>query len=48
MNGYVVVVEGDEARGFGARSPDLAGRVAAASTYEERFALIHSGGTRSA
>lgn len=41
MNGYVVVIEGDEAGGFSAWSPDLPGCIAAAATYEECVTLIH-------
>ena len=40
MSGYVVVVEGDEAGGFSAWSPDLLGCVAAATTYDECVALM--------
>jgi predicted RNase H-like HicB family nuclease len=40
VSGYVVVVEGDEAGGFSAWSPDLLGCVAAAATYEECVALM--------
>ena len=40
MSGYVVVIEGDEAGGFSAWSPDLPGCVAAAATYEECVALM--------
>ena len=35
MNGYVVVVERAEDGSFGAWSPDLAGVVATAQSYEE-------------
>ena len=42
MSGYVVVVEGDEAGGFGAWSPDLLGCVAAAASYEECVALMRT------
>ena len=42
MSGYVVVVEGDEAGGFSAWSPDLPGCVAAAATYEECVALMRT------
>ena len=40
VSGYVVVIEGDEAGGFSAWSPDLLGCVAAAATYEECVALM--------
>lgn len=40
MNGYVIIVEGDEATGFGAWSPDLLGCVAAASTDDECVQLM--------
>lgn len=40
MSGYVVVVEGDEAGGFSAWSPDLLGCVAAAASYEECVTLM--------
>ncbi|MGQ0776543.1 MAG: type II toxin-antitoxin system HicB family antitoxin [Pseudonocardiales bacterium] len=40
MSGYVVVVEGDEAGGFSAWSPDLPGCVAAAGTHGECVALM--------
>lgn len=40
MSGYVVVIEGDEADGFSAWSPDLPGCVAAAATYEECVTLM--------
>jgi predicted RNase H-like HicB family nuclease len=42
VSGYVVVVEGDEAGGFSAWSPDLPGCVAAAATYEECVALMRT------
>lgn len=40
MSGYVVVVEGDEAGGFSAWSPDLPGCVAAAATYDDCVVLM--------
>ena len=40
MSGYVVIIEGDEAGGFSAWSPDLLGCVAAAGTYQECVALM--------
>ncbi len=40
VSGYVVIVEGDEAGGFSAWSPDLLGCVAAAATHEECVALM--------
>ena len=35
VNGYVVIVERDEAGGYSTWSPDLPGCVAAASDYEQ-------------
>jgi len=40
MNGYVVVVEGDEESGYSSYSPDLPGVVAAAETLQETHALM--------
>lgn len=40
MKGYVVVIEGDEASGYSAYSPDLPGVVAAASTRQETESLM--------
>lgn len=40
MNGYVVVVERDEAGGYSTWSPDLPGCVAAASDYDECVHLM--------
>ena len=40
MSGYVVVVEGDDAGGFSAWSPDLPGCVAAAATYDDCVVLM--------
>jgi predicted RNase H-like HicB family nuclease len=40
VSGYVVVIEGDEAGGFSAWSPDLPGCVAAAAAYEECVVLM--------
>ena len=40
MNGYVVVVERDEAGGYSTWSPDLPGCVAAASDYDECVRLM--------
>ncbi len=42
MSGYVVIVEGDEAGGCSAWSPDLLGCVAAAAAYEECVALMRA------
>jgi len=41
MRDYVVVVERDEAGGYGAWSADLRGCVAAASDYEECVKFMH-------
>jgi predicted RNase H-like HicB family nuclease len=38
--GYLVVLEGDDASGFSAYSPDLPGVIAAAETLEECEALM--------
>jgi predicted RNase H-like HicB family nuclease len=40
VNGYVVVVEQDEAGGYSTWSPDLPGCVAAAETYDECVQLM--------
>jgi predicted RNase H-like HicB family nuclease len=40
MNGYVVVIEGDDQEGYGAYSPDLPGVVAAADTRIEVTSLM--------
>lgn len=40
MNGYVVVVERDEAGGYSAWSPDLAGCIAASADYAECVQLM--------
>jgi predicted RNase H-like HicB family nuclease len=40
MTGYVVVVEGNEADGFSAWSPDLPGCAVAADTYDGCAALM--------
>lgn len=40
MNGYVIVVERDEAGGYSTWSPDLPGCVAAATDYEECVQLM--------
>jgi predicted RNA binding protein YcfA (HicA-like mRNA interferase family)/predicted RNase H-like HicB family nuclease len=40
VNGYVVIVERDEAGGYSTWSPDLPGCVAAASDYEECVQLM--------
>jgi predicted RNase H-like HicB family nuclease len=40
VNGYVVVVERDEAGGYSTWSPDLPGCIAAAEGYDECVALM--------
>jgi predicted RNase H-like HicB family nuclease len=40
VNGYVVIVERDDAGGYSTWSPDLPGCVAAASDYEECVQLM--------
>lgn len=40
MNGYVVVVEGDEESGYSSYSPDLPGVVAAGDTLQETQSLM--------
>lgn len=40
MNGYVIVVERDEAGGYSTWSPDLPGCVAAADDYEDCVQLM--------
>jgi predicted RNase H-like HicB family nuclease len=42
MKGYLVVVEGDDAAGFSAFSPDLPGVVAAADTSPETLSLMRA------
>lgn len=44
MNGYVVVVERDEAGGYSTWSPDLPGCVAAADDYDECVRLMREDG----